>query len=67
MKVQLRLELHLETLGQKRDHYQWTYDVKQSTTDTSMHATVTALSSGLENIYQQFLADLAKLELADIK
>jgi len=66
-KVQVRLELHLETLGQARDHYQWSYDIEQATADTSMHASVTALSMALDNIYQQFLADLSKQELAKLK
>lgn len=61
VKVQVSLELHLETFGKKRDHYQWNYDLTQSTSDPSMHATVTALSQALEKIYQQFLIDSAKV------
>lgn len=63
VKVQVRLELHLETFGNKRKHYQQSYDVEQATSDNSMHATVNAFSLALENIYQQYLDDIHKENL----
>ena len=63
VKVQVRLELHLESLGNNRQHYQFIYDAEQATQGASMHATVNAFSLALENIYQQFLTDLTKAKL----
>jgi ABC-type uncharacterized transport system auxiliary subunit len=67
IKVRAHLELSLETLGNTRRYYQWEYDIQHSTTDSSMYATVTAMSSALEIIYAQFLQDISALELASQK
>jgi ABC-type uncharacterized transport system auxiliary subunit len=58
IKVQVELELQLDTLGSQRQHYQWTYDIEQTTADTSMNASVASMSAALEEIYQQFVMDI---------
>lgn len=63
VKVQVQLELQLETLGAKRRHYQWIYNVEQAASDRSMYATVEAFSRALESVYQQFLTDLTSADL----
>jgi len=60
VKVRVELELHIETLADKREYFQSTYSIEQKTSDSSMHASVVALSAALENIYQQFLSDIAR-------
>ena len=64
VKVSVELELHLETLTDKREHFQSTYKIKQETSDTSMHASVVAMSTALENIYQQFMNDVARSDVS---
>ena len=66
VKVQVRLELQFETFGDKRRHYQWIYTVEQAASDRSMDATVEAFSQALESVYQQFLTDLANVDLASV-
>jgi ABC-type uncharacterized transport system auxiliary subunit len=62
VKVSVQLELHLDTLGDVRKHFQHTYNIEQVTADTSMNSTVVTMSRVLEKIYQQFLNDISGLD-----
>lgn len=60
IKVRVELELELDTLGAKRQHFQWTYKAEKTVPDNSMHASVESFSTVLEEIYRKFVNDFSR-------